>query len=157
MDQFTQMKATLSSFLGPRQETTRTAFCYYLASDVEALEERESQTYRNEAVKLQSRILRRAEERMRQPQQPTLSRSSSATSTAGREYILTIPWTCMPASQVIQPAQQSQVAPRGQQQPKGQPTSFVVVEDQQPVPSRLITFTNPDEAVQPTISCLCHR
>ena len=41
----------------------------------------------------------------------------------------------MPASQVIQQAQQSQVALRGQ------PTSFVIVDDHQPGPSRPFTFT----------------
>ena len=55
MDQFAQMK-TMLSFLGPRQETTRTAFCNYLASGVEALEDKDFQTFRNEAVKLLSSI-----------------------------------------------------------------------------------------------------
>ena len=47
----------------------------------------------------------------------------------------------MPASQVIQPAQQSQVATKGQQQFSVQPTSVIVVDDQQPGPSRPLTFT----------------
>ena len=34
-----------------RQETTRTAFCNYLASDLEAFEDRDFQTFGNEAVK----------------------------------------------------------------------------------------------------------
>ena len=114
MDHFAQMKTMLSSFLGPRQETTRTAFCNYLASEVEALEERDFQIFRNEAVKLLSGIQCRPEERTHQPQQPSLFRSFSATSTyvpltfqqlqqpapAGQEYILTIPETQMPASLV---------------------------------------------------------
>ena len=84
-------------------------------------------------------IQSKAEERCYQPQQPTLSRSSSANSTfvpqtfqqpqqpapAAREYILTIPETPMPASRVIQPAQQIQMATKGQQQPRGKPTSNV--------------------------------
>ena len=63
MDQFAQMKTMLSSFLRPRKETTRTAFCNYLASEVEALEDRDFQTFRNEAVKLLSDIQSRAEEK----------------------------------------------------------------------------------------------
>ena len=84
MDQFTQMKTLLLSFLGRRQETTRTAFYKYLASGVEALEDRDFQTFRIEAGKLLSRIHSWAEERShqsQQPQQPTISTSSSATST----------------------------------------------------------------------------
>ena len=41
MDQFTQMRTMLSSFLGQKQETTHTAFCNYLALEVEGLEERD--------------------------------------------------------------------------------------------------------------------
>ena len=126
MDQLTQMKTMLSSFLGKKQETTTcTAFCNYLESEVEGLEEKDFQTFRNEAVKLLSSIQSRAEEHGHQPQQPQkqpLSRSSSATSTfvpqtfqqrqqltpTAREYILTIPDTQMPLSQVIQPVQQNQ-------------------------------------------------
>ena len=81
MNQFAQMKTMLTSFLAPRQETTKRAFCNYLASDVENLEKRDFQTFQNEALKLLSRIQSRAEERTRQPQQPTLPGNSSATST----------------------------------------------------------------------------
>ena len=44
---------------------------------------------------------------------------------------LTIPETQMPSSQVVEPAQQSQVVNKGQQQQhtRGQPTSFIVVDD----------------------------
>ena len=83
---------------------------------------RDFQTFRNEAGKLLSGIQSCVKQRSPQPQQsqqPTLSRSSSATSAfvpqtfqqsqqiapAAREYI---PETQMPASQVIQPAQQIQ-------------------------------------------------
>ena len=48
----------------------------------------------------------------------------------------------MPVSHFIQPTQQSQVATKGQpQQSRGQPTSFLIVHDQQAGPSRPITFT----------------
>ena len=127
MDQFAQMRTMLSSFLEPKQETTRTAICNYLASEMETLEDRDFQTFRNEAVKLLTSIQSRSEEKSHQPQQPqqqTLSRSSSATSTfvpqtfqqqpaqAAREYILTIPETQMLASQVVQPAQKSRWQPK---------------------------------------------
>ena len=73
-----------------------------------------------------------------QPQQPT---------PVAREFILIIPETQMPSSQVIQPTQQSQAASQGQQQQsRGQLTSFIVVEDrQQAGPSRPITsnYFNP--------------
>ena len=64
----------------------------------------------------------------------------------------------MQASQAIQTAQQNQVATKGQQQTRGQLTSFLVVDDQQ---GRAIKTTDlhtePDKAVQPTVSWLCHR
>ena len=105
MDQFAQMQTMLSSYLWQRQETTRTAFCNSLTSTVEALEERDFQTFRTEALKLLSSIQSRPNEKSQ-----TLSRSSSATSTfviqepepALMEYILTIPETQMPASKPIQ-------------------------------------------------------
>ena len=81
IDQFAQMKTLLTSFLGPRQEATGTAFCNYLASEVENLEERDFQTFINEAVKDLSGAESRTKERIHQPQQPTLSRISSTTST----------------------------------------------------------------------------
>ena len=59
-----------------------------------------------------------------------------------REYILTISEPQMLSSQVIQPAQQSKVATKGQQQQSiGQPTSFLVTDDQKAGPSRPLTFT----------------
>ena len=102
MDQFTQMRSMVSLFLGQKQETTtHTVFCNYLGSEVEGLEDRDFQTFRNEAVKLLSNIQSKAEEHGRQPQHQTLSRSSSTASTfvthtfqqpqqqapAAREYI----------------------------------------------------------------------
>ena len=56
MDKFSKMKTMLTSPRGPKQETTRTAFWKYLASEVENLEERDLQTFRIKAVKLSSRI-----------------------------------------------------------------------------------------------------
>ena len=63
MDWFALMKMMLSSFLGPRQETTGTAFCNYLASEVAALEDKDFLTFKNEAVKLLHSIQSRAEGR----------------------------------------------------------------------------------------------
>ena len=74
----------LSSFLRPKQETTRTAFCNYLTLEVERSDNKDFQTFRNKTVKLPSSIQSRAEEGTHQPQQPqqqTLSHNSSATST----------------------------------------------------------------------------
>ena len=48
------MKTMLMSFVGPRQETTGTAFSNYLTFEVENFEERFFQTLRNEAAKLLS-------------------------------------------------------------------------------------------------------
>ena len=66
-NQFAQMKTILTSFLSPRQESTRRAFFNYLASELENFEERKFQTFRNEAVKLLSGIQSRAEERTVNP------------------------------------------------------------------------------------------
>ena len=63
MGHFGQMKTMLVSFLGPRKETIRTAMCNYLASEVEALEERDCQTFIKKAVKLLSGIQSRSKER----------------------------------------------------------------------------------------------
>ena len=152
MDQFAQMRTLLSSFLGPKQETIRTAFCNSLASEVEALENRDFQTFRNESVELLISIQSRGEERNCQPQQPQHKyRATSAfvpqtfqqpqQPSVHRESILTIPENQITASQCIQPIQQSQVATKGQlQQSRGQPTSFLVVDDHQVAPSRSFTF-----------------
>ena len=127
MDHFAQMETMLTTFLSPRQETTRTVFCNYLTSELENLEERDFQ------------------KRGCQSQQLTLFRSSRTTSAyvllsywqpqqpadAAREYILTIPETQMPKSQAIQPVQQSQVVPREHQQSRGPQTSYLVVDEQQ--------------------------
>ena len=71
---------------------------------------------------------------------------------AARECILTITETRMPACQTNQPAQQSQVATKGQQQPRVQLTSFLVVNFQDD-----LSLHSPIKALQSTVSCLCHR
>ena len=68
-------------------------------------------------------------------------KSYQLSAASGREYIMTIPKTQMPASQVIKPAQQTQVVPRGQQQSRGQQTSYIVIDNQQPRTSRQLHFT----------------
>ena len=50
MDQFTQMRNMLLLFLGQKQETSYTAFCNNLALEVEGLDEKDFQTFKNEAV-----------------------------------------------------------------------------------------------------------
>ena len=124
-----------------KQETiTHAVFCNYVVSELEGLEEKEFQIFRREAVKFLSCIQSRAERGLQsqQPQQQSLSQRTSATSTfvprtfqqpqqaaPARDYILTTPETQMPARQVIQTAQQSQVATKGQQQQsRGQLTSL---------------------------------
>ena len=130
MDPFVWMKTMLSSFLGPRQDTITAAFCNYLASEVEALEERDFQTLRNQAVKLLSTMKSRAKETCCQPQQSQQQTLSSKTSNAtflpqtfeqsmqpapaAKDCILIIPVTQMPASYPIQPTQQRKVATKEQ-------------------------------------------
>ena len=63
----------------------------------------------------------------------------------------------MSASQPIQPAQQNQVTTNGQQQPTGQLICFLVVDNQQPDLQDCLLSPNPDETLQHTVSCLCHR
>ena len=69
MDQFALMSTMLPSFLRPMEETTRTAVCNYLASEVVGLEDKDFQTFRNEAVKLLSSIQSRTAARGHLPQQ----------------------------------------------------------------------------------------
>ena len=74
-----------------------------------------------------------------------------STAPATRESILTIPETQMAANQVIQPVQQNQVA-------RIDKRTFIVVDDQHAGPFKTVTFTlSTVEALQPTVSCLCHR
>ena len=54
LDQFQQMRSTISTFLGARQDPTpssRQSFCNYLHSKIEHLQERDLLTFRNETVK----------------------------------------------------------------------------------------------------------
>ena len=74
----------LSSFLRQTHETTtHTVFSNYLVLEVDGLEEKRFQPFRNKAVKLLSNIYSKAKEcshQLQQPQQQTLSQSLSATS-----------------------------------------------------------------------------
>ena len=123
----------LTYFLGPRQETTRTAVCNYLASEVENLEEGDFQIFRNKAVKLLSGTQSKAGEKNRHPQQPTLYRISSTistfatklstatTATSNRCQVLHFNYSRnqIPACQVVQPAQWSQVVTEDSHRPEG--------------------------------------
>ena len=69
LDQFQQMRSTISTFFGAQQEPTpspRQSFCNYLHSEIENLEERDFLTFRFETVKFLSEIQYKAEERKRQ-------------------------------------------------------------------------------------------
>ena len=69
LDQFQQMRSMISTFLGGRKDPTpspRQSFCNYLHSEIENLEERDFLTFRNETVKLLSKIQYKAEEHKRQ-------------------------------------------------------------------------------------------
>ena len=110
LDQFQQMRSIISTFLGARQDPTpspRQSFCNYLHSEIEHLEERDFLTFRNETVKLLSEIQYKAKESKRQvttSQQVTTFQLPEATqSTAGLEYILTIPETQAVSISVVQP------------------------------------------------------
>ena len=146
-----------STFLGARQDPTpspRQSFCNYLHSETEHLEERDFLTFRNDTVKLLSEIQYKAEERKRQvttsQEVTTYQLPEASQSTAGREYVLTIPETQPVSIPVVQPQQTTTGQPvtviAKVQQPSGassssaQPTSYVVVDDQQPGTSRQIIF-----------------
>ena len=138
----------LSTFLGERRDPTpspRQSFCNYLHSEIEHLEERDFLTYRNDTVKLFSELQYKAEERKRQvttSQEVTYQLPQASQATAGREYILTIPETQPVFIPVVQPTQTATGEPvtviAKVQQPSrpssasAQPTSYVVVDDQQP-------------------------
>ena len=88
------------SFLGACQDPTpgpRQSFSNYLHSEIEHLEERDFLTFRNETVKLLSKIQYKAEEHKRQvttSQKVTTFQVPEATqATAGQGYILNIPDT----------------------------------------------------------------
>ena len=162
-DQFQQMRSMISTFLGAHQDVTpspRQLFCNYLHSEIEHLEERDFLTFRNETVKLLSEIQYKAKERNRQvttSHQVTTFQCPEATqATAGCEYILTIPETQAVSIPVVQPSQiaTTQLAtviaklqhPSRPSSVSAQPTSYVVVDDQQPGTSRQMNFNPPSVA-----------
>ena len=153
----------ISTFLGASQDPTpslRQSFCNYLHSEIEHQEERDFLTFRNETVKLLSEIQYKAEECKRQvttSQQVTTFQLPEATQATARcEYILTIPETQADSIPVVQPTQiattqPSTVIAKVQQPSKpssasAQPTSYVVVDDQQPGTSRQMNFNPPSVA-----------
>ena len=153
----------ISTFLGACQDPTpspKQSFCNYLHSEIEHLEERDFLPFRNETVKLLSEIQYKAEEHKRQvtkSQEVTTYQLPEATqATAGCEYILTIPETQPVSIPVVQPTQTATGEPvtviaKVQQPSKpssvsAQPTSYVVVDDQQPGTSRQMIFNPPSLA-----------
>ena len=166
LDQFQQMRSTISTFLSARQDPTpspRQSFCNYLHSEIEHLEERDLLTFRNETVKLLSEIQYKAEEHKRlvtkSQEVTTYQLTEASQSTAGRDkYVLTIPETQPGSIPVVQPQQTTTGQPitviAKVQQPSGppsssaQPTSYVVVDDQQPGTSRQMIFNPP--SVEPS-------
>ena len=111
-------------------------------------------------MKLLSEIQYKAEERKRQvtksQEVTTYQLPQTSQSTAGGEYVLTIPETQPVSIPVVQPQQTTTGQPvtviAEVQQPLGpssssaQPTSYVVVDDQQPGTSRQILFNPPSVA-----------
>ena len=157
------MRSIISTFVGAHQDPTpspRQSFCNHLHSEIEHLEERDFLTFRNETVKLLSEIQYKAEERKRQvttsQEVTTYQLPQASQSTAGREYILTIPETQPVSILVVQPQQTTTGQPvkviAKVQQPSGpssssaQPTSYVVLDDQQPGTSRQMIFNPPSVA-----------
>ena len=138
----------ISSFLGAR-------LCNYLYSENEYLEELDFLTFRNETVKLLSGIQYKAEECKRQvtttqeAQVTTFQLPEVTLATTRREYILTIPDTQQVSTPAMQPSQiataQSptvivKVQPQRSASASSQAASFLVVDDQQPGPSRQLMF-----------------
>ena len=157
------MRLIISTFLGARQDPTpspRQSFCNYLHSEIEHLEESDFLTFRNDTVKLLSEIQYKAEERKRQvtksQEVTTYLLPGASQATAGHEYILTIPETQAVSIPVVQPTQTATTQPvtviAKVQQPSrpssasAQPTSYVVVDDQQPGTSRQMIFNPPSVA-----------
>ena len=166
LDQFQQMRSMISTFLGARQDPTpspRQSFCNYLHSEIENLEERDFLTFRNETVKLLSEIQYKAKERKRQVTKSqdvtTFQLPEASQATAGCDYVLTIPKTQPVSIPVVQPTQTATGEPvtviAKVQQPSrpssvsAQPTSYVVVDDQQPGTSRQMIFNPPSVAPSP--------
>ena len=153
----------ISTFLGAHQDpapSPRQSFSNYLHFEIENLEERDFFTFRNETVKLLSEIQYKAEERKRQvtksQEVTTYQFPEASQATTGREYILTIPETQLVSVPVVQPTQTATGEPvtviaKVQQPPRpssasAQPTSYVVVYDQQPGTSRQMLFNPPSVA-----------
>ena len=138
----------------------RQSFCNYFHSEIEHLEERDFLTFRNETVKLLSEIQYKAKEHKRQvttsQQVSTFQLPEATQATAGCEYILTKPETPAVSIPVVQPTQIATTQPATVnakvQEPSrppsasAQPTSYVVVDDQQPGTSRQIIFNPPSVA-----------
>ena len=111
-------------------------------------------------MKLLSEIQYKAEERKRQvtksQEVTTYQLPEASQSTAGWEYVLTIPETQPVAIPVVQPAQTTAGQPvtviarvqqsSGPPSSSAQPTSYVVVDDQQPGTSRQMIFNPPSVA-----------
>ena len=157
LDQFQQMRLMLSTFQGECRDPTpspRQSFCNYLHSEIEHLEERDFLTFRNDSVKLLNEIQYKAEEGKRQV--TTSQEVTYQLPQAGHEYILTIPETQPVSIPVVQPTQTATGEPvtviAKVQQPSrpssssAQPTSYVVVDDQQPGTSRQMIFNPPSVA-----------
>ena len=163
LDQFQQMRSMISTFLGARQDPTpspRQSFCNYIHSEIENLEERDFLTFRNETVKLLSEIQYKAEEHKRQvtksQEVTTYQLPEASQATAGHDHILTIPETQAVSIPVVQPTQTTTGQPvtviAKVHQPSrpssasAKPTSYVVVDDQQPGTSRQMIFKPPSVA-----------
>ena len=138
----------------------RQSFCNYLHFEIENVEERDFLTFRNETVKLLSEIQYKAEEHKRpftkSQEVTTYQLPEASQATAGCEYILTIPETQIVSIPVVQPTQTATGEPvtviaKVQQPPRpssasAQPTSYVVVDDQQPGTFRQMLFNPPSVA-----------
>ena len=144
----------ISTFLGAHQDPTpspRQSFSNYLL------------TFRNETVKLLSEKQYKAEDCKRQvtksQEVTTFQLPEASQATAGREYILAIPETQPVSIPVVQPTQTATGEPvtviAKVQQPSrtssvsAQPTSYVVVDDQQHGTSKQMIFNPPSVAPSP--------
>ena len=152
----------ISTFLGAHQDPTpspQQSFCNYLHSEIEHLEERDFLIFRNETVKLLSEIQFKATERRqvtKSQEVTTYQLPEASQSTAGREYVLTILETQPVSIPVVQPQQTTTRQPvtviakvqpsLGPPSSSAQPTSYVVVDDQQPGASRQMIFNPPSVA-----------
>ena len=158
LDQFQQMRSMISTFLGACQDpaqSPRQFFCNYFHSEIEHLEERDFLTFRNGTVKLLSEVQYKAEECKRQvtksQQINTYQHPEASQSTAGWKDILTIPET-QPVSVPVEPQLTTRGQPvtaiekAGPSSASAQPTSCLVVDDQQPVTSRQVIFNPPSVA-----------